>query len=97
MHFFINPLFNFLSLPGNISSKHILFFYSCYREINLHLSAIRQRLTRRHGGTLEQWVVDKHSFYDHLKFQCLHDLHHQDDLPLPKAAFNEGVIENKNV
>ena len=28
-------------------------------------------------------IVDKHSLYDHLKVQCIHDLHHEDDPPPP--------------
>lgn len=49
-------------------------------------------------ASIVSMVVDKHSLYDHLKVQCLHDLHHEDDPPPPQneipAKTNE---ENKTI
>ncbi|MEP7252100.1 MAG: chloride channel protein [Ginsengibacter sp.] len=39
-------------------------------------------------------VVDKHSLYDHLKVQCIHDLHHEDDPPPPPKE-TTPVIEQE--
>ena len=44
-------------------------------------------------ASIVSMVVDKHSLYDHLKVQCLHDLHHEDDPPqdeIPAKANEEN-------
>lgn len=39
-------------------------------------------------------VVDKHSLYDHLKVQCMHDLHHEDDPPPPPKETTPVIEED---
>ncbi len=48
-------------------------------------------------ASIVSMVVDKHSLYDHLKVQCMHDLHHEDDLPPPGEETPEIAEENKKV
>ncbi|MEP7233479.1 MAG: chloride channel protein [Ginsengibacter sp.] len=48
-------------------------------------------------ASIVSMIVDKHSLYDHLKVQCMHDLHHEDDPPeLPNTSTEISEEENKS-
>jgi hypothetical protein len=44
-------------------------------------------------ASLVAYVVDRHSFYDHLKMQYIHDVHHE-SIPTDSTADGEEVADN---